>query len=82
MKQAVNFRLEGATIVKIRTLAREFQVTKTELVERAILFFGEEMSGRRSQILRHAGVLSDDEAEGMLKNIRESRQGKDLEIDL
>ena len=82
MKQPVNFRLEGGVIVKIRNLAQELQVTKTEVVERAILFFGEEMLEKRSRILRHAGVLADEDADEMLKSIRGSKRDKDLEFNL
>ena len=78
MKQAMNFRLNPHTLNALRALEHLLHLTKTKIVEDAILRYAEEKNCRRSQFFSLAGSLSDEEADDLLRSIQQSKTRKEL----
>jgi hypothetical protein len=82
MKQAMSFRLSSQSIVALESLANELQMSKTEIIEQAIQTYIRTKKLNQPDILQFAGILSDDEAKGMLSSIRKDRRNKKGDIKL
>jgi len=82
MKRAVNIRLDEQIIYILNQLTQELQVTKTEVIERAIELFRKENQIKQNNLLQFAGSLKSSEANKMLQEIQESKNSKDFELGL
>ncbi len=81
MKRAINIRLEERTILLLNRLSKEFQMTKTEIIEKAIEHFSKESHHEKNHLMKFAGVLREKDADDMLEAIREDRNNKDFTLD-
>jgi len=82
MKRAVNFRLSSQTLAALSRLEKKMHLSKTAVIEKAILFYVKKELSNQSHILEFAGMLSDKEADLMLKAIETTKHNKDIDIDL
>ena len=82
MKRAVNLRLEESIIIKLNQLANELNITKTEVVERALKLFSKNKQKRENELLEFAGILKNSEANNLLKEIQTNKNNKDFELNL
>lgn len=83
MKQAINFRLSKHSITVLSSLAESLDLSKTEIMERALqAYFEIESAQRHSPLMEFAGILSNEDADVMLESIYSSRIDTDREIDL
>lgn len=82
MKKAMNFRLNTKSITLLSSLSEDLHMSKTDILERAIQYYAIKKMRQQSKILEFAGILTDKEADDMLKTIKSSRHNKDEEIDL
>lgn len=83
MKQAINFRLSKQTITILSLLSESLKLSKTEIVERALQhYFDIQSVDEHSPLMAFAGIISDDDADGMLDAIYSSRINTDKDIDL
>ncbi len=83
MKQAINFRLSKHSITVLSLLSESLELSKTEIVERALQHYLDTQSAEEhSPLMAFAGILSDDDADDMLDAIYSNRINTDKEIDL
>ena len=82
MKQPINFRLNKKTAFSLKRLAKKLNLTKTEIVERAIGEFYRENNEKGNDLVEYFGVLGQKESKNILEFIKESRRNKDLNFDL
>lgn len=83
MKQPRNFRLSKQANTVLNNLASQLQLSKTEIVERALLRYYERKKNEPiSPLMEFAGILSESDADDMLSSIHENRQSKDDDIEL
>lgn len=83
MKQAINFRLSKQAITVLSLLAESLELSKTEILERALQsYFELHNAEQHSPLMAFAGILSNEDADDMLKSIYNSRIDTDKEIDL
>ncbi len=67
MKQAINFRLSKHSIMVLSLLAQSLELTKTEIMERALqAFFEKESVAEHSPLMAFAGILNKKDADDML----------------
>lgn len=77
MKRAINFRLHPRTLYLLQNLAKSLSISKTEVVERALLRYAKQKLDSEHPLAKFAGSLNSQEAEKMLQVIRESKTIKD-----
>jgi hypothetical protein len=82
MKKMVNFRLNEQIIGIISLLENKLHCSRTAVVEQALQFYAQKKMAEHENILKYAGVLSAQDANIMLSNIKDSRQNKDVSIEL
>ena len=83
MKQPMNFRLSNQANTVLTDLSNALQLSKTEIVERALMrYYKIKKKTPVSPLMQFAGTLSSDEADELLTSIHENRLSKDDEIDL
>ena len=82
MKRAVNLRLEESIIIKLNQLANELNITKTEVVERALKLFSRNKQKGENELLKFAGILKNSEANNLLREIQTNKNNKDFELNL
>lgn len=83
MKQAINFRLSKHSITVLSVLAQRLELTKTEIVEKALqAYFEKEYVEQHSPLMAFAGILSNDDADDMLQAIYSSRTDTERDLDL
>lgn len=70
MKRTVNFRLSNQATTILSLLSDSLELSKTEIVERALLRYFE---SNQSPISQFAGILNNDDADAMLKSILDVR---------
>lgn len=80
MKSPTNFRLEENTLTLLAQLADQQHTTRTNIVERAIREYARLKKAKKNRLMALAGSLDEDSADNILKDIKESRQNKDLDI--
>jgi predicted transcriptional regulator len=80
MKQAVNFRLSAQTIHTLYLLEEKMHATKTAIIEVALQAYAKQKLHPHNGLLSFAGMLDNDEANNMLKNIKKSRRNKNKDI--
>jgi len=78
MKRAVNLRLDESIIVTLNQLANELDITKTQVIEKALKFFQKTKQKQKNDLLQFAGILKNNEANKMLKDIQEVKNIKDF----
>jgi len=77
MKQAVNFRLNQQSILTLVELANILNLTRTEIIERALMrYYERKLKKKLSPLLSLAGSIRDDDAESMLSCIRKDKVNK------
>lgn len=83
MKQSVNFRLSEQSITVLSLLSESLELSKTEIVERALQrYFEKKKAEAHSPLMQFAGILNDDDANEMLDSIYSSRIDTEEDIDL
>ena len=82
MKKAVNLRLDENIILTLNKLSKELNTTKTDIVEKALKLFAKTKQKECNSLLQFAGILKDNEAQKMLKCIKEDKNSKDFKISL
>ncbi len=82
MRKSVCFRLDEKTIGIISNISKTLNITMTEVVERALEEYMKKFSRERSELLKYAGILSSEEANAMLKAIKETKVNKEMEYKL
>ena len=82
MKKAVNIRLDERIVFTLNQLSKELNITKTEIIEKAIEMFSENRLKKKEKLLEFVGILKNKEAENMLKEIKNSKNIKEIELDI
>ncbi len=82
MKQVVNFRLSHQAITALSMLEDKMHTSKTAIIEEALQLYAKKVLFPRGEIFDFAGILNDEEADLLLKNIQSSKVNKDIDIDL
>lgn len=82
MKQVVNFRLSKQAINVLGVLEKKLHYSKTAIVEKALQLYAKKEFAKQAAILKYAGSLNKQDAEGMLVSIRESKHNKDIQAEL
>ncbi len=82
MKKAVNIRLDERVVFTLNQLSKELNITKTEIIEKAIEMFSKNRLKKKNKLLEFAGILKKKEAENMLKEIKNSKNIKEFELDI
>ena len=83
MKQAVNFRLSQQSILTLTTLANTLDLTRTQIIERALLrYYERKLKQKPSPLLALAGSINDDDTKSMLKCIKNDRVNKSADTKL
>lgn len=80
MKSPTNFRLEESTLSLLAQLADQLHTTRTDIVEQAIHEYARLKQAKQNRLMALAGAMDEDTADSMLKDIRESRQDKDMDF--
>jgi hypothetical protein len=81
MKQPTNFRLSKQAIFVLFSLAKLLHISKTKVIEQALLNYAEKNMPTKSILLKYAGVLKKEDAEEILQYISD-RHDKDIDIEL
>ena len=82
MKQAVNFRLSNKAIATLSLLEGVLHTSKTAIIENAIQVYAKFSSVSKNPLVKYAGILSEDESDSMLEDIKGARHNKELKIKL
>ena len=82
MKRAVNLRLEESIILTLNQLADDLNTTKTEVIEKALMFFSKTKQKEQDNLLQFAGILKNNEANNLLEDIQKNKNSKDIKLDL
>jgi len=82
MKRAVNLRLEESVIITLNQLSEELHTTKTDIIEKAIIFFSKQNNIQHNQLLDFAGKLKKSDADTILQTIKNDKNLKDFELDI
>lgn len=75
MKQAMNFRLSTQVISVLLVLENNLHLSKTKIVENALLAYANKLPTQQP-LLKHAGVMSETNAEDILKTVRTNKHNK------
>ena len=75
MKQAMNFRLSTDVIATLTVLEKNLHHSKTKIVEDAVHAYANKLSIHQP-LLKHAGVLSETDAEDILNVVRTNKHNK------
>ena len=59
-------------------LSKELNTTKTDIVEKALKLFAKTKQKEGNSLLQFAGILKDNEAQKMLKCIKEDKNSKEI----
>ncbi len=78
----MNFRLNSRTVARLSTLSKELHLSKTDVLEKAIDFYAKKQMRSQSDLMKFAGILSEEDANKMQSAIRESRHNKDEDVEL
>ena len=82
MRHTTTFRFDPKTLTVLQALSESLHCSKTAVVEQALEDYAQKNAQRISPLLKHAGVLSDKEANTLLTTIKEHKYNKDKDIDL
>lgn len=82
MKYSTTFRFDSKTLAVLEALAETLHCSKTTVIEQALEAYAQKKTKNISPLLKHAGVLSDTQAEEMLQTIEQHKYNKDKDIDL
>jgi len=82
MKRAVNLRLEESIILTLNQLANELNTTKTEVIEKALKLFAKKNKQKQNDLLQFAGILKNNEANNLLRDIQNNKNSKEFELNL
>jgi hypothetical protein len=82
MKRAVNLRLEENIILTLNKLSSDLNITKTEVIERALKLFAKNNQKKQNDLLKFAGVLKNSEANNLLNDIQNSKNSKEFELNI
>jgi predicted transcriptional regulator len=82
MRRAVNMRLDENIVLTLEQLSKEFQTTKTDVVERAIKFFSQKNMASHNTLLEFAGVLDTKDAESMIDNLQSDKNSKEFSLEI
>lgn len=82
MKQAVNFRFTPKTIAIIHQLEEQLHLSKTAVLEQALLYFAKkQLALKNDSLLQFAGIISKEDADSMLQAIKDRKnKNKDIEL--
>lgn len=79
MKQMVTFRFTPHAIVLLAALNEHLNMTKTEVIEEAINLYAKKKLHIDNPLLKFAGTLDSEDADEMLKNIKNNRKNKEIQ---
>lgn len=82
MKHSTTFRFNPKTLAVLENLSQTLHCSKTTIVEQAIEAYAQKKTQKISPLLKHAGVLSDAQAQEMLETIKQHKYNKDKDIEL
>lgn len=80
MKQSVNFRLSNKANTTLLLLAKKLEISKTAIIEEAIACFAKKAIHKENVLLKHAGVLNEQDADEILHAIKTSRKSKKTQV--
>ncbi len=81
MKQAVNFRLNQQSILTLVELANTLNLSRTEIVERALMrYYERKLRKKLSPLLSLAGSIGDNDTKSMLSSIRKDKVNKSVDL--
>jgi len=80
MKTAVNVRLEENIVVTLDQLSKEFNTTKTDIIEKAIKFFSQKNTTPQNNLLKFAGTLDKNESQSIINSINSSKNSKEFAL--
>ncbi len=83
MKHAMNFRLSAQSVLTLTALAEDLHVTKTEVIEQALMRLYEKRRHQKpSPLLSLFGSINDEDAKSILNSIKEDRRNKSGDMKL
>jgi len=82
MKKSVNMRLDENIIILVESLSKEFNTTKTDIVQSAIKLFYKQKKREKNRLIKYAGILDNKEADKIIKSIKDNKSSKDFSLDL
>ncbi len=82
MRHTTTFRFDAKTLTLLQTLAESLHCSKTAIIEQALEEYAKRNTHYISPLLKHAGVLSDKEANTLLTAIQTHKHNKDENIEL
>jgi predicted transcriptional regulator len=82
MRQASNFRLDETVINTINVLAKDLHMTKTNVIEEAVIQYAASLNTKRNALLQFAGSLGTSEADSILDSIQRDKNSKDIDFGL
>ena len=81
MKQPINFRLSKPAIFILFSLAKLLHISKTKVIEEALVNYAEKNMLSNSVLLKYAGILKKEDAEEMLQSISD-KHNKSIDVKL
>lgn len=82
MKQIMSFRLNPQTIATLNMLEKKLNLSKTAILEQALLLFASKELSEQHEILKYVGIINSIEADTLLNDIQSSRRNKEIKTDL
>ena len=82
MKKSINMRLDESIIFLVDKLSKEFNTSKTDIVQSAIKLFYKQKKREKNSLIKYAGILNDKEADNIIKSITDNKTSKDFSLDL
>jgi len=82
MRQAINFRLNKEIIILLHSLEDALHTSRTAVVEQALRHYARKKLHAVPTLLEFAGILKEEDATRMLKNIRSNKHNKNIETEL
>ena len=78
MRKTVSFRFEKNTLLILASLEEALRTSKTDIIEKAVVFYAAKKLKQNNALMRHAGALSNEDADDMLFTIKKDRKNKKI----
>jgi hypothetical protein len=82
MRKAVNIRLDENIVLTLEQLSKEFNTTKTDIIEKAIKFFSQKNTTPQNDLLEFAGIIDKKVAQNMCDIISTTKNSKEFTLDI
>lgn len=76
MKQVATFRLNNQIIDIIETLAKKFDTTKTDIIEKAVDFYNSKTHKKKNKLAKFAGALPSKDMDDIMEIISNTRTNR------